>query len=121
MAEMKKRPVSLTITAIVLTWLALAGFANAAAGMMGNPIVPAAYGVTALLAAIGIWKARRWGFVAYVVWGVVVIIMGLVIQNGQLGIPTAQFAGFLAMVILVIAGWGIIVWRGLNKKVLQSD
>lgn len=35
------------------------------------------YGLTAAVAAIGLWKLRRWAFVAFLAWVIVVVSTGL--------------------------------------------
>ena len=120
-AEMRKRSVSLAILAVILAWLALAGFVNAAGGAMGSPVIPGAYGVTAAIAAIGLWRARSWGFAAYLAWVVVVLITAFVMENGLFKIPTVQFAAFMVVVILLLTGGGVIAWRGLRACIEQTD
>ena len=114
---MRKRPISLTIISLLLAWLALAGFANAAAGLMGNRIIPAAYGLTALIAAVALWKKKPWGFTAFITWSVVVILTAWTMQRGQFRIPIAHFAGFISIVILILAAGAIIIRKALNKCV----
>lgn len=115
--EKRGRGASLTVISIILAWLALAGFVNAVAGMMGSPIIPAAYGTTALLAAIGLWRVQLWGFAAYVAWVIVVIIDLLVMQNGLLGISVVEFSGFMGFTIVLLTGGGVLAWRGLKNSV----
>ena len=115
--EKRGRGASLTVISIILAWLALAGFVNALAGILGSPVIPAAYGATALLAAIGLWRARLWGFAAYVAWVIVVIIDLLVMQNGLLGIPVVEFSGIMGFTIVLLTGGGVLTWRSLKNSV----
>jgi uncharacterized membrane protein (DUF2068 family) len=77
-----KRPVGLTIVALLLGWLALGALvlsltAEALAELhvrwqlvrFGALI----YGLTAAVAAVGLWKRRRWGYFAFLAWGAVLL------------------------------------------------
>jgi hypothetical protein len=112
---MKKRPPSATIIAILLGWLAVAGFVNGATGMMGNQILPTASGITALLAAIGLWKMRTWGLAAYIMWAIIALLSGVIMQRAQVNASLPLFAGFLFPAVLILVGGGVLVWKALRR------
>ncbi|MFA6173082.1 MAG: hypothetical protein WC334_00285 [Kiritimatiellales bacterium] len=116
---MKKRPITLTIISLLLGWLALAGFANAAIGLMGYRILPLIYGLTALTTAIALWKMKPWGFTAFIAWSVIAILTAGIMQKGQFKIPLYQFAGFVTFVILILMYGGVLIYKGLKRSVGQ--
>lgn len=86
---MSSRPTGVTVLAAVLVLLALIGFvlsltAETVAAQEGPQwqlirFGALLYGVTAMVAAIGLWKLRRWGYLAFVGWVAAVLLAGLVV------------------------------------------
>jgi hypothetical protein len=81
-----KRPVGLTILALLLGWLALGAFvlsltaetlAQLHARWQLVRLGALVYGLTAVVAAIGLWRLRRWGYLAFLAWIAVVLSMSL--------------------------------------------
>jgi hypothetical protein len=81
-----KRPVGITVLALLLGWLALGAFvltmtAEALAELQVRwelvRVGALAYGLTAAVAATGLWKRRRWGYLAFLAWAAVVLTMVL--------------------------------------------
>jgi hypothetical protein len=77
-----KRPVGLTILALLLGWLALGAFVlTLTAETLAELHVrwqlvrlgALVYGLTAAVAAVGLWRRRRWGYLAFLAWIAVVL------------------------------------------------
>ena len=116
----RKRAISLIIIPIILAWISLGGFVGVGAGTGESPVIPATYGATALLAAIGLWKGRNWGFIAYVAWVIVCIVHLLWMQYDLVQLPILEFSGFMALAGLLLTGGGFIAWRGLKRGIQSS-
>jgi hypothetical protein len=81
-----KRPVGITVLALLLGWLALGAFiltltAETLAELHVRwqlvRIGALVYALTAAVAAVGLWKRRRWGYLAFLAWAAVVLTMVL--------------------------------------------
>jgi uncharacterized membrane protein (DUF2068 family) len=78
-----KRPTGITIVCLALGWLALAGFVNAFVFLSGieTPMpmyvgfIAAAYGITALVATIGLWRMQKWGLQSLRAWMLVCVVL----------------------------------------------
>lgn len=77
-----KRPLGITLLALLLGCLALGAFVLSltaealAERQLRWQLVRAgalAYGLTASVAAVGLWKLRRWGYLAFLAWSAVVL------------------------------------------------
>jgi uncharacterized membrane protein (DUF2068 family) len=86
MRSFLKRPVGLTILALLLGWLAIGAFVlSLTAETMAQlharwelvRLGALVYGLTAVVAAIGLWRLRRWGYLAFLAWIAVVLSMSL--------------------------------------------
>jgi hypothetical protein len=84
--DVVKRPLGITLLALMLIWLALGAFVLAmtaetlaATGARWRLVQVGSlvYGLTAAVAALGLWKLRRWGYVAFVGWVAAVLAIGL--------------------------------------------
>jgi uncharacterized membrane protein (DUF2068 family) len=81
-----KRPLGITFVALLLAGLAIGAFVLT---MTAETLVSAGarwrlvqvgaliYGLTAAVAAVGLWKLRRWGHTAFVGWVAAVLAIGL--------------------------------------------
>jgi hypothetical protein len=81
-----KRPSGITVLVVLLVWLAIGALvlaltaeALAPTGARWRLVQVGAliYGLTATAAAVGLWKLRRWGYVAFVGWVAAVLAVGL--------------------------------------------
>ncbi len=78
-----------------------------------SPIVSAAaifYGLTALCAAVGVWRMSAWAPPAILAWGVAVFILGgiFVLVTPRILDPTAG-PGILALVaVIVLSMWAYV-------------
>lgn len=81
-----KRPSGITVLALLLGCLALGAFVlTMTAEALAEPNIrwqlvrlgALTYGLTAAVASIGLWKLRRWAFVAFLAWTIVVVSIGL--------------------------------------------
>ena len=109
---MGKRPLSLTIIAVILVIIALLALvgivmatsnAELAAKMAEQIKMPLAFqqawtgigAIITLVVAYGVWKGQPWSRVLYVAWGVIGIVVGYFIGSPALGM-------ILGIVILVV-------------------
>jgi len=79
-----RRPIRVTILAIVLTTQAYAGvgnayliFTGAAWGSKVNAFLALAYGLVALVVAVGLWCMYKWAYWAFVIFAGIIISLGL--------------------------------------------
>jgi len=108
-----KRPVGISILAILLICLAAAGFvltltAEALAELTVKwhliRFIALFYAVTAVVAAIGLWKMRRWGYVAFIGWVAAVLLSGLA---GSFVFPSPR-----------VPWWTALLWIGLVAVIM---
>ncbi|HEX2251124.1 MAG TPA: hypothetical protein VHH32_12315 [Gemmatimonadales bacterium] len=115
---MRSRPAGITLLAALLVLLAVVGFvmsltAETVADQEGARwqllrFGALLYGVTAVVAAIGLWKLRRWGYLAFVGWVAAVLLAGLVVPAV---IPEARlpwwvslaWIGLIAVIVIPLA------------------
>jgi uncharacterized membrane protein (DUF2068 family) len=97
-----QRPLGASILAILLLVLGVAGFGNAyvmvAESDYGAPVLAAVavlYGVAAIASAVGLWRRKRWAYVAFLLWGAVVLLGGIVFQVLIAQLPWVKVLGFL--------------------------
>jgi hypothetical protein len=112
-----KRPAGFTVLAILLGVLGLGAFvltmtaetlAEIGAKWHIVRIGALAYGLCAFVAATGLWKMRRWGYLAFVAWVGSVVLVGiwwpLVLPSGKvpwwLGLI---WIGVVAIIMLPLA------------------
>jgi uncharacterized membrane protein (DUF2068 family) len=81
-----KRPAGITAIALLLGWLGLGAFvltmtaetlAQLGVKLQVIRLGALAYGVLAVVAAAGLWKMRRWGYLGFIAWGVNLLLFGL--------------------------------------------
>ena len=90
----KRRPTSITVLSILLAWLAVGGFGNAVVWNLQNiqaaerqlqmyvggrlfTVLALAYGVTALVTCVALWRMRSWAFRAYACWALISVLLGV--------------------------------------------
>jgi hypothetical protein len=83
---LRRRPPGVTVLAVLLAVLAVGAFvltmtaetlAELGARWQLVRLGALAYGLCAIVAAIGLWKMRRWGYVAFVAWVGALLLIGL--------------------------------------------
>ena len=121
-----KRPFGITLVALVLVWLGLGAFVLAmtaetlaATGARWQLVQVGAlvYGLTAAVAAFGLWKLRRWGYVAFVGWVAAVLAIGLWWPAAFPGLTLPQWAAWLwiAVVAAIMLPLGRYVRRTIAR------
>ena len=123
-----QRPASATLLALVLAWLAIAGFGNAvvwrsvSTSMIDQlpptlsafveatqsslfTVLALGYGTSALFASIGLWRMRAWKHHAFFAWAVSVLMLGiwLVWFTPQELVAGARLIGVLFVALVGIA------------------
>ena len=119
-----KRPFGITLVALMLVWLGLGAFVFA---MTAETLVVTgarwrlvqvgalAYGLAAAVAAFGLWKLRRWGYVAFVGWVAAVLAIGLWWPAAFPGLTLPQWAAWLW--IAVVAAIMLPLGRYVRKTI----
>jgi peptidoglycan/LPS O-acetylase OafA/YrhL len=115
---MRSRPAGITLLAAVLVLLALVGFlmsmtAETVAEQEGPRwqllrFGALLYGVTAIVAAIGLWKLRRWGYLAFVGWVGAVLLASMAVPAAipEAGLPwwaPLVWIGLIALIVIPLA------------------
>jgi hypothetical protein len=122
-----KRPLGITLIALVLVWLGLGAFALAmtaetlvATGARWRLVQVGAlvYGLAAAVAALGLWKLRRWGYVAFVGWVATVFAIGLWWPAAFPRFTLPQWAAWLW--IAVVAAIMLPLGRYVRKTIAQA-
>jgi uncharacterized membrane protein (DUF2068 family) len=81
-----KRPAGITVIALLLAWLGFGAFvltmtaetlAQLGVKWQVIRIGALAYGVLAVVAATGLWKMRRWGYLGFTAWAAIAVLFGL--------------------------------------------
>ena len=79
-----KRPIGVTVICVALALLSLAGFGNmyldlTDGGAFGTvvSVMTLFYGMSALVASIGLWKLKSWSYRAFLVWAAVAMAIGM--------------------------------------------
>jgi len=100
------RPLGVSILAILLLVLAIAGLGNTYVmatqpGYGGRLLAAVAlvYGVTALASAVGLWRRRRWAYSAFLAWGTTILVGAIAFQ-----VLVAQQPWLKLLVFLLVAG-----------------
>jgi hypothetical protein len=143
----RKRPPALSLIAVILSLLAVSGFLNAfvwprlsatlppdapahlraAVNVFASPLVSASaifYAITALCAAVGVWKMRAWAPLAILAWGVGVLILGgvfLVLAPPMVGATfnslALAYAALAAITVAIVA----TIWLYVRRQVARVD
>ncbi len=109
-----KRPIGITISALLLGWLAMTGFVNGwvilsdltNALPASNGYLATLYGVAALFAAIGLWCMKKWSLVATRCWMVTCILFLIVPEDTRIKMMQGGVAGMLGFFVFII----ILFW-----------
>lgn len=117
-----KRPVGFTILALALSWVAIGGVANAIFRPMWELLrfIEMAYAITAIVAAIGLWKMRPWAFKAFLAWSGVVVVTMFAMQFGLYRIAMSAFVGFACFMLAILWLLATYVKQTLIKNVEQG-
>jgi hypothetical protein len=108
-----KRPVGVTVLSLLLGWLALGAFAlTFTAEALAELQVrwqlvrfgALVYGLTAAVAAVGLWKLRRWSYLAFLAW-VAVVLTAVLWWPAVFPHP-------------VIPWWGAFIWLAVAGALL---
>ncbi len=122
-----KRPFGITLVALMLVWLGLGAFVFAmtaetlvATGARWQLVQVGAlvYGLTAAVAAFGLWKLRRWGYVAFVGWVAAVLAIGLWWPAAFPGLTLPQWAAWLW--IAVVAALMLPLGRYVRRTIVRA-
>jgi hypothetical protein len=131
-ATTTRRPIGATVLALALGWLAIGGFGNAlvwrAAGASlqmpessplarfieaaSSPLftgIALAYGATAMIACIAIWRMRPWMTTAFAVWGTAVTLTGVWLVTAM---PSELLAGGVFVGLVFVVGCVGLLWVG---------
>ena len=130
MTANSSRPKGVTVLSFVLFWLFLSAVGNLfvsqslhAAGVFppGSPaarfasavntplfvLLVAFYGVTALVAAVAIWRMRSWMAVAFLVWSLAALLLGTFFL---LLVPTEIIWGGKPTAAAFVLGMALVLW-----------
>ena len=132
-AQIRNRPIGATVLAIVLGWLGVGGLLNAVGwpllrnsplfksappdfaakfppllGSFGLSLFALAYGVSALVAARGVWRMSASAVTSYGVWAAIVLAFSVWLSVG-VGFPASSMVPLLvAAAVVLAAGWLVI-------------
>ena len=129
-----RRPMGITLLALILGWLALAGFANAllaplvfgggfAAHLFRTSpvgtatlvcILALAYGITALIAAVGLWRMETWAARGFLAWAIAAVCVCLFFLLSA-SVPAPWFVS-LAFVVFIALLLGA-VWSHIGRQI----
>ena len=129
MSATSRRPTGLTSLAPALIWLFICAIGNllvwrsmqpagfppgspetAVIQALTGPLFASLlslYGVTALLAAIAVWRMLPWMSVAFLVWSVVALLLGTFFLEA---IPPGLIMGGRFAAVAFVAGLAAILW-----------
>ena len=105
-----KRPTGFTISALILTWLAITGFMNAweILTSMDSEVsrslgyIAVLYASTAFLSAIGLWLMRQWSLLAIRSWMGTFILFLMVPEDMRNKIMQGGIAGMLGFFVFIV-------------------
>ena len=122
-----KRPFGITIFALVLVGLGLCAIVLAmtaetlaATGARWRlvQVGALAFGLTAAVAALGLWKLRRWAYVSFVGWVATVLAVGLWWPAAFPGLTLPQWAAWLW--IAVVAALMLPLGRYVRRTIVRA-
>lgn len=118
-----KRPIGVSALAVFLVLFAIAGlgnayvmFAHSGNGIPFIGVLALFYGVTALIAAVGLWTQRRWAYWAFLLWVAVLFLTAIVMQHSVIQVPWASWFVFL----LLAGGVLYLIARYVRKVSLAA-
>jgi hypothetical protein len=105
--------------AVLLYYLAWGGFTAALyAQITGlSRLVTLPYAISAVVAATGLLKMRKWAFAAYLTWSGFVLVLLISMQVGHLRLALPLFLGLTCFAAILLGLLGVYVWRSLSKSV----
>jgi peptidoglycan/LPS O-acetylase OafA/YrhL len=119
-----KRPLGFTLLCVVLGLLSFAAFGNAYIQFTEGPIfgvlfavLTLLYGVSSLVALIGLWKLKNWGYGAFLAWAIVVMLMAITTTPRTVD---EMFWGHIAL-WLFIGALLLLLARYVRKVLLRSN
>ena len=106
-----KRPIGITISALVLGWLAMTGFLNGwviltdLSSELSKSIgyIAIIYGITALLSTIGLWYMKSWSLVAIRSWMGVCLLFLIAPEDTLNKVMQGGIAGMLGFFVFIIS------------------
>jgi hypothetical protein len=118
-----KRKTGVTVLAVLLFILSFAGFGNSYVNfthpILWSPFLGASaflYGVSALIASIGLWLNRSWGYVAFVIFSLVVVAGLIAIQFSFLRISWLEWV----VALLLHATIMLLLIRYVRKSIVLA-
>jgi hypothetical protein len=122
-----QRPSGITVLALLLGLLAIGAFVLA---MTAEALAPTGarwrlvqvgtliYGLTATVAAVGLWQLRRWGYVAFVGWVAAVLAIGLWWPTAFPQLTPPKWLGWIwvAIVAVIMLPLGRYVRRAVSRE-----
>lgn len=121
---MIKRPIGFTLLSLLLAWLSIAGFFKAFIGKeeMMSSVLTVIYGITALAAAIGFWKMKKWSFAAYLLWCATVLLMSITMQlDYRYRVPIYSFLALIFFIILLLSGGAFFIHKKLKNIIGEQN
>lgn len=116
-----KRRVGVSVLAVFLILLALAGFGKTYVTLIDpefeTPILGVlalVHGVAALGASLGLWRQRRWAYPAFLSWTVVVLLMSVTMQFSVFHVSWLDWSVFMLSAGGVL--WALALYvRGVSE------
>ena len=104
-----KRPVGITISALILVWLALSGFGHAwiivsrqsedVPTIIG--VVALVYSVTALISVVGLWMMKPWAIYATRIWMGVCFLFLIVFASLFNDLVLGSYVGAFGLLVFI--------------------
>ena len=123
-----KRPIGFTISALILTWIAITGFMNGW-GILSNPAtgnslltgyIALIYAVAAIISAFGLWMMKKWSVIAVRCWMAACLLFIIIPEDIRNQMMQGGIAGMLGFFVFI----SIVFWffdHYINSKLFASD
>ena len=117
-----KRPIGFTISALILTWIAITGFMNGW-GILSNPAtgnslltgyIALIYAVAAIISAFGLWMMKKWSVIAVRCWMAACLLFIIIPEDIRNQMMQGGIAGMLGFFVFIT----ILFW--LFDKFVRS-